>query len=399
MGRHTSPSFLASVLHLLLLPSKAFRYAHLRHRTASQFSSCADGLSGSSTSFSFELTLDNGAVERVTLSCESDAEREAARIAAANPDAEATATNLAEVLKHQFRLIMPETFHGPKPKGGVLEGIVASVPVASTGLVLEVAQSTIEPGAGLGLFVRKHDATVDDVTLYGGQPLCGYGSGQMSDVPVEEGGKTIVFRLDSLACDVVFRDKLMPLKAALNSAAASKATSLDRAVKRTRQRVTLAAHRLTRNLTTGDVIGVSPDPDYDGPYRYFVPEDDMARRSCLTTAMSVGQWCNDLAVCFDAASGGLRVVPQKGRDVSFDTTEASYLAAADQYNLLVLTYRLNSLSDLLDQDKNSKSDCNNDVVVVPSAPLLTLSKSVTFRNVEPMELGCKYGFQYWQTQL
>jgi len=40
-------------------------------------------------------------------------------------------------------------------------------------------------------------------------------------------------------------------------------------------------------------------------------------------------------------------------------------------------------------------DAQDPTVLLPSFPLLSYSRTVTFRNQEPMELGCRYGFSFW----
>ena len=63
--------------------------------------------------------------------------------------------------------------------------------------MLDVADSLVAPGAGLGLFLRKSDAAAADVVLPAGQAVCGYPA-QISNRPVIEGGKTILFAMNSL---------------------------------------------------------------------------------------------------------------------------------------------------------------------------------------------------------
>ena len=420
-------------LLLLLQLGGSFRYpATSPPSILFRRSSLALGSSSPAASFSFEVTLDNGAAETVTLSCEADADAEAARIVGRHPDAAATAANLSAVLREQWQRVMPGTFCGPgMPGGEPLEGLLATfkgIPVARSGLVLDVARSLAAPAAGRGLFVRKASGDAEDVTLYGGQPLCGYGEGRMSAAPVEAGGKTIVFRLDSLRSDVFFQDQLMPLGAALARAAATTTAAVEgggeegpehgsgggggKRVGGARE-VRLAAHVLTRDAATGEVTGVAPDPHYDGPYRYFVPVDEEEEDdgegdddeeesgrgggggSGVVSAMSVGKMCNDLAVTLDAETGKMRVAGER-RNGGDD--EAAYGEAADKRNLLVLTYRLHLLGDG-DGDGDGDGGDAEVVTIVPSAPLLTLTRSATFRNDEPLELGCRYGFQYWQDEL
>ena len=60
-----------------------------------------------------------------------------------------------------------------------------------------------------------------------------------------------------------------------------------------------------------------------------------------------------------------------------------YGAVSAEVNLLVLVFRL-------------ERDAETPAILLPSRPISTLARSVTFANAEPMELGCRYGERYWQ---
>merc|ERR1712151_61914 len=131
------------------------------------------------------------------------------------------------------------------------------------------------------------------------------------------------------------------------------------------------------------------DHAYDGPYRFFVPEDmgDGELPKALTTARSVGQMCNDLAMTVDSSLSRVCIAPIATNGDVFPpvklSQEEQYERAADDANLLQITYVLELEGDTL----------------VPTAPLLTLTRSTTFTNVAPMEVGCRYGFKYWEEEL
>ena len=367
--------------------------------------------------FSFELTLDDGAIERVTLANEDDAASEAARVVNNHPAILASAENIELALRQQWRTVMPTQYSGPSPPGGApLDGLVASVPVSASGLLLDVAESLAAPGAGCGLFVRKANEEGPDVTLFGGQPLCGYGRGHMSDTAVPDGGKTIVFRLDSLQSNVFFRDRLMPLRAVLEEVQAENGGLVGSTA------VAIAAHRLNWSDDGSTCTGIEPDPDYTGPYRYFVPDDVDAfsapnhsdDAAPAHTAMTVGQMCNDLAIAA-GISDGLILRPSSNSNLDSDgngndnavgaeneesdASEVKYDAASEDHNFLVLTHRLEVSTGSTDSNDEERVNNRGGVLLVPLAPVLTLTRSLTFTSAVPTELGCKYGYQYWAEAL
>ena len=59
--------------------------------------------------------------------------------------------------------------------------------------------------------------------------------------------------------------------------------------------------------------------------------------------------------------------------------------ASERANLLVLVFRL-------------ERDAEQPGVLVPSRLISTLSRSITFVNDVPMELGCHYGSRYWRNR-
>ena len=50
--------------------------------------------------------------------------------------------------------------------------------------------------------------------------------------------------------------------------------------------------------------------------------------------------------------------------------------------MLVLVQRLERAAD-------------DETLLVPTRPISTLARDVTFENAEPMEIGCEYGERYW----
>ena len=81
--------------------------------------------------------------------------------------------------------------------------------------------------------------------------------------------------------------------------------------------------------------------------------------------MNIGQFANDLAI------GG--------------AADAAYVDASSAANIVVLVQRL-------------ERDPLNPLLLLPSRPISTLSRDVTFANQQPMEVGCEYGSNYWHAR-
>jgi hypothetical protein len=63
----------------------------------------------------------------------------------------------------------------------------------------------------------------------------------------------------------------------------------------------------------------------------------------------------------------------------------AYEARADANNCLQLVWRV-------EFDEEAQQ-------LVPSWPVSTLSRDLTFTNTKPMEIGCTYGWAYWSAAL
>ena len=62
---------------------------------------------------------------------------------------------------------------------------------------------------------------------------------------------------------------------------------------------------------------------------------------------------------------------------------SSYADASAEANVLVLVFRL-------ERDAEAPS------ILLPTRPISTLARSVTFASTDPMELGCRYGETFWE---
>ena len=262
--------------------------------------------------------------------------------------------------------------------------MVASLPVGRTGLFLEVAESLAAPGAGLGLFLRKGPGISGDVIMFGGQALCGYGTGELSDMPIDEGGKTILITFESLDSKVFFRGELQSMRTVLGILGT---------------RATVAGHILERDEDTEAPVSIAPDPDYVGECKFYIPADETGPPP--QSLMDVGKFCNDLAI--ESTPNGQLVVAGGGSKNADSSTQfhilpsssASYSKAADQADFIVLTHHMKAvpLGDG-DVDEQQPLWC-----LMPQAPILTLSRSMRVFSESPVELGCRYGFDYWKDLL
>ena len=246
---------------------------------------------------------------------------------------------------------MTPTYSGPTCDS--LSNVICRIELEESGIAIEVADSLVADG-GRGLFVSLMQG-VESVTLDACTPFCGYAVGTMHQQADSTCGKTVAFHLRGPETALFFEGELWTVRQLLDG---------DKNIER------IAGHKAVRDATSGDIIGIEPDPAYDGP-RYFVPESPAPLPLGI---MNVGQFANDLAIGVDAAGS------------------VAYESRSEQTNLLVLVQRL-------ERDPSSPNGC----VLRPSRPISTLSRTIKIENVEPMEIGCEYGAQYWtekeQTQV
>lgn len=303
-------------------------------------------LEAAADSLELVASIPNGVTERLQVRSEEEVADAAIEIAARHSlDSDAALEVEMSLWTQWFNAVeaeMPPQYEGQTPAGGELEGVVASFDLEESGLVIEVARSLVAADAGLGLFIRCMDS-VGEVPLNVGTAICGYAAGEMRHEPDETGGKTVAFALSSLDTSVFFERELHSVRALLEM------ESVD----------AIAGHVLRRDAE-GTPSSLDIDPEYDGE-RYFVPD---AAQPEPPTMLTVGCRANDLAL----GKGGA----------------GDYDRASEEKNLLVLVQRL---------ERSSKQPG----LLVPSRPISTLARSVTIRNTVPMELGCRYGGQFWQS--
>ena len=235
--------------------------------------------------------------------------------------------------------------------------IVARIPTSqNNGLVLEVADSTIE-GGGKGIFVRA--AGDEDVWQTKGSAFCGYARGgfaaDLGGLSRNQRQRTFEFRLDDGTDSTLwFRGNLL---------------SVAEAVQQTK-----ATHLAGHQLVFGDddsLLDVQPIEDHAHAFRYFVPRQQQPAEELAIQAL--GQMVNDLAGGYDL----------QGEDDYHERSEAN--------NVLVLVPQLG-----LQVSEEHGSATERRVLQPNGAPIMTMCHTIQIPNTdEPMEVGCQYGYHYW----
>lgn len=226
-----------------------------------------------------------------------------------------------------------------------LSNVMVSIELEESGIAVEVADSLIADG-GRGLFVRLMD-DVESVTLDACTAFCGYAAGSMHQEADSACGKSVAFLLRGPGESVFFEGQLWTVKKLFEEGENIEG---------------IAGHTVMRDAASGEVLAIQVDATYNGP-RYFIPETPPPLPLSI---MSIGQFANDLAIGADGAE------------------DSEYASRSKQKNLLALVQRL-------ERDPDSA----NQAMLRPSRPISTLSRTVTFRNSAPMEIGCEYGARYW----
>lgn len=331
--------------HPLCLPRALSRLGPQPLLSAQSSSSSAQS-TAQSTSLELVASIPNGVSERLEVRSEEDVADAAIDLAARHSlDTDAALELEMSLWTQWFTALeseLPPVYEGPTPADGApLENVVAKFELEESGLILEVANSLVAPDAGLGLFIRCIES-VGEVPLDAGTAICGYASGAMRHEADEAGGKTVAFALNSLDTSVFFERNLYAVRDLLAMGD-----------------VEAIAGHVSKLDNDGELSSLEIDPEYDGE-RYFVPDRDQPQPP---TILHIGCRANDLAT---SGEGG------------------DYDEASAEANVLVLVQRL------------ERSEIESGVLV-PSRPITTLARSVTIANTQPMELGCRYGSQYWQS--
>eukprot|EP00977_Amphora_coffeiformis_P011884 scaffold2914_cov178-Amphora_coffeaeformis.AAC.3 len=246
--------------------------------------------------------------------------------------------------------------------------IVAGFGLAELGLDLAVAPSVIVPGT-YGLFVALSEG-VESTTVPALQLLCGYaGRGGGTFSSHDEGDKTVGFALAAPTTAVFFEQQLMSVMDALELAAGTMGNGA----------CGLAGHVLVQEEK--DEVEIFLDAENTDFKRFYVPalvnkegqQQDSEQFPGIEQLLSVGnigQFCNDLAWSYDD--------PPK--------TKQEYEERSLAKNAVQLVWRL---------EFDEESRC-----LVPTWPVSVLAQDMVFENADAfMELGTKYGWNYWQATI
>jgi hypothetical protein len=231
--------------------------------------------------------------------------------------------------------------------------MVAILELGELGIDIAVGPSMIAPGQ-FGLYARC-SYTNDSVALPECTLLCGYSkSGVFLDADV--GDRTVGFSLTSGTTAVFFERELMEVQVALTKAAIEYGNGA----------CGLAGHELS--MTTNDQEEtVTLHPMTSGFDPFFCPEViSLDEETASISVQNFGQYCNDLA----------------WNQMSPPSNLEEYIQRSAERNCVQLVWRLSY---------DAESQC-----LIPTWPVSVLSRDVRFENHDFMELGTRYGWNYWQ---
>jgi hypothetical protein len=236
---------------------------------------------------------------------------------------------------------------------GLPHEMSAVLELAELGIDIAVGPSMIAPGQ-MGLYGRCSDG-IDSVTLPECTLLCGYSTSGLfrsSDV----GDKTVGFSLTTGTTAVFFNRQLMEVQDALAIAATEYGSGS----------CGLAGHELSMSGEGSDeALTLFPiDSGFD---RYFCPEDLYHDEGCASISVqNFGQYSNDLA----------------WNQLDPPSILEDYMKRSRKLNCIQLVWRL---------EYDADSQC-----LIPTWPVSVLSRDIKFENQQFMELGTRYGWNYWQ---
>jgi hypothetical protein len=231
------------------------------------------------------------------------------------------------------------SYNGPTQSLAKIDG---GFSVEELGITVCAGKSTL-PGSGMGMFLCLNE-NVKEVVIPFGTVLCGYSnSGTLQDEG--SGDKTVGYYFDSLDQGCVFQKMVLSLRDVLYD-------DPDDPLR---------------------ILGHSIDPNdsdrllFDSTLRFnrhFVPAKNLSDKDKFSP-QEIGVLANDLGF------------------TGIDTTQESYEARNDEFNILELVWRLVS----------SEEDAT---LLIPTYPVVMTSRDILLSNDMPMEVGLQYGFRYWQ---
>lgn len=323
-------------------------------------------------SFEVEVVIEEGQIQIVTVEL-SSAEEILAQSQQLADQFNADVNDMQLVLQKSWDdITFIPTYNGPVTSKNTNADRAECKVELPSGLVLELRPSTIGEAAGLGIFVTKKSS--DNISDGGvlqtqGSAFCGYGicekvTDSLTDLSEYQLQRSFEFLLsDGLESYVWYEGKLLTVWEVMES---SGATGVH-AHCLVETKPAAAAEEVEDNFSPGPKLSLIPDPE--GKPCYLIPPAERPDPKSLTI-QSIGQMCNDLA-------GGISVKKQ---------TEEEYDTACHRDNLLVLVPRVM---------------IKDDGILQPiGMPILTLAKTVNISNVmESMEVGLRYGREYWANEL
>lgn len=266
--------------------------------------------------------------------------------------------------------------------------ILAGIQLQELGIDLVVAPSTVAEGT-LGLFMGLsygvEKATLPKMTL-----LCGYsgktedngGSFQEADI----GDKTVGFFIRSPQTAVFYNQQLMSIEDALKMAATQSTNNIGKE-EDTKSDVNycgLLGHEIEITVNSNDdntshqEHQIMIHPVDDGFPRYWVPSqmnqhmlespaDEESNDSTSDLSIqNLGQFCNDLAWDYSDPPDSME----------------EYKKRSSQKNIIQLIWRI---------EFDLEGNC-----LKPSYPVSVFSQDVVVEKEELMEIGTRYGWNYWQ---
>ena len=228
----------------------------------------------------------------------------------------------------------------PLPLEGVIE-------LSELGIDIAVGPSMMVPGQ-LGLYARCIDS-VDAVMLPECTLLCGYAK-PGTFLETDMGDKTVGFTLQSGTTAIFFERQLMTIQDALIKAATSYGNGA----------CGLAGHDISKNVEDESII---LQPVADGFKRFFCPDEDKIDPIPI---QNYGQYCNDLA----------------WNQLSPPSSADEYMERSRIHNCVQLVWRV---------EYDATIQC-----LVPTWPVSIVSHDMRLENHHFMELGTRYGWNYWQ---
>ena len=257
---------------------------------------------------------------------------------------------------------------------------VAGTAITEHSLQVLVGPSEValgQMGLYISLYFETMDETLKETVIAEGTPLCGYGRGYFTDQYL--GDKSVGYSFEGHADSfaVFYERELVSLDSAIQRFIKKNHVSWDG--QETRDIV--CGHVLSLSTRSKDGIldkcmHIRPDPSFKP--RIFVPE---ISEDTKFTVSHLGMYANDFA--YDPECH----------------LKQEYYMRSETNNVLDLAWRMTDGSPLYPMDSSELSSPNdkgkNELMLIPTWPVVKLRSNLRIVNEVPMELGLQYGFAYW----